>query len=336
MRYQEFPARIKKGKISPCYLFEGEEDYLKKEAVQKLKTELTPRNQDFNFQRLNATSHTGRDILEAASQLPFNNKWYLLVVEEAQKLSSKDKKMIADYLEKPVGSTCLVLIGEKFNHQSKLYNFFKKKDSIVLFYPLTEKKALSWIEDRVKKGGKTITGEAMVELYKRTGGNLFLLQSEIDKLLSFVHPEGCIKESNVIKIAGGGAQESIFDFLQALRRKNLPLALHMLGRLFLQGEKPLVVNRMLAREIRILFSLKLAGPQITPSQACPYIFKRRRRYTGFFLRKAKDYIKATKKFTIPQLLFAQQRILHTEYSIKRGREEADIAIQKTIIDILSK
>lgn len=335
MRYKDFLARIEKGNISPFYLFEGEEDYLKKEALQKLKKKLIPCNEDFNFQVLNATSHKGRDILEAASQLPFNSKWYLLVVEEAEKLSSRDERMITNYLKKSVDSTCLVLMGKKFNPRSEVYNFFKKKGGLVLFYPLKQTEALDWIKDRVKEGGKAINDEAAFELYKRTGGNLFLIQSEIDKLLSFVHPENFIKKAQVIKLAGENTQENIFDFLQAFREKNLCLTLHKLNRLFLQGEKPLMVNAMLTREVRILFSLKLAEEKLTPSRACSYIFKGRARYSGFFLKKAKSYIEAAKKFAIPQLLFAQQKILNTEYSIKRGREEAEVAIQKAVIEILS-
>jgi len=335
MRYKEFLAKLNKGKISPVYIFEGKENYLKKEAVQKLRRELVPKSEDFNFQILNATSHTAKDILGAAYQLPFNSKWNLLVVEEANKLSSRDENMIIDYLKEPVNSTCLVLLGEKFDNKSKLYNFLKRKNKVVFFYPLTEIEVINWIKDKVEGGEKTITDEAAFELYKRVGEDLFLLQNEIAKLLSFVHPESCIKQSHVIQLAGESVQENIFGFLEAFREKNLPVALRILSRLFLQGEKHLVVGSMLGREVRVLFSLKLAGPKLTPHQACSFIFKRRTGYTSFFLKKAKNYIEAAEKFTIPELLFAQRRILNMEYSIKKGREEADIAIQKAVIDILS-
>ncbi|RLE14658.1 DNA polymerase III subunit delta, partial [Candidatus Aerophobetes bacterium] len=40
MTYKKFLTQIKRKNISPFYLFEGEERYLKREALQKLKAEL--------------------------------------------------------------------------------------------------------------------------------------------------------------------------------------------------------------------------------------------------------------------------------------------------------
>ncbi|MBE0479016.1 DNA polymerase III subunit delta, partial [Candidatus Aerophobetes bacterium] len=327
MRYSEFLANLRSGKVSHFYLFVGEEDYLKKEALEKLKAKLIPEQTDFNFQPLTAPSHTGRDIVEAASQLPFNSRWSLVVVEEMDKLNAKDERMLINYLERPVESTCMVFIAGEFNFKSKLHIFFKKKNKIVFFHPLDEVELLSRIKDKAKKEGKTITHEAAWELHKRVGKNLFVLYGEIDKLVSFSHPENSIDKLHVVQLCGETVEGNIFDFLQAFRENNLSVALRILSRLFSQGEEPLKTCFMLTREIRILFSLKLAGPKLTAQQACPYIFKGRFSYTGFYLKKAKDYLGAAKNFSISQLLFAQERILNTEFSIKRGKERPDLALQ---------
>ena len=336
MTYRQFLIQIERGQISPFYLFEGEEDYLKKEALENLKLKLISNNKDFDFQRINAAFYSGREILELACQLPFDNKWQIVVVEDAEKLDSKDEEIIRDYLKKPVNSTCMVLMGKKFNPQSRFYKFFKKEDKLVLFYSLREREALNWIKDKAKKEGKSITDEAAIELYKRVGGNIFLLQSEVDKLVSFSYPQNFIEKSHVTQLAGEYVQENIFDFLQAFKQKNSSLALHLLNRFFLQGKEPLIINNMLSREVRILLFLKLAGPKITTEKACSYIFKGKRQYSSFFLRKAKEYIEATTKFTVPQLIFAQQRVLNAEFSIKKGREKPDIAIQKALLSIIEK
>ena len=336
MTYRQFLTQVERGQISPFYLFEGEEEYFKKEALENLKSKLISNNKDFDYQRMNAAFHSGREILELACQLPFDNKWQIVVVEDAEKLDSKDEEIIRDYFKKPVDSTCMVLMGKKFNFQSKLYKFFKKEDKLVLFYPLREQQAINWIKDKVKKEKKSITDEAAIELYKRIGGNIFLLQSEVNKLVSFSYPQDSIEKSHVTQLIGEYVQENIFDFLQAFKQKNSSLTLHLLNRFFLQGKEPLMINNMLSREVRILFSLKLAGPKITSEKACSYIFKGKRQYSSFLLRKAKEYIEAAKKFTVPQLIFAQRRVLNAEFSIKKGKEKPDIAIQKALISIIEK
>jgi len=335
MTYKSFLSRIRRENISSFYLFEGEEEYLKKEVLCKLKKKLISGNEDFNYRVLNASYHKGREILESAYQLPFNSKWQLLVVEEAEKLTGNDEREVMNYLKKPVDSTCMVLVGNNFNKQSNLYNFFKKNDRIVSFYPLSEVQIVEWIKEKVREGGKDIGDEAAFELYRRIGKDLFLLQGEIDKLLSFVHPHKFIEESDVAKLTGEKSQESIFDFLKAFKEKKLSRTLYILARLLSRGEEPLMVSSMLAREVRILLLLKLSRKELTPLEACSYIFKTRRKYTGFFLEKASEYINASKKFTLPQLLFAQQKMLDVELSIKSGKEKADIAIEKVVISILS-
>ena len=335
MTYRQLVAEIKKGHISPFYLFEGKEDYLKNQALLTLKEQLVAGNEDFNFQRVNATRYTAREVLELACQLPFNSTWQVLVVDEVERLTTKDEKVIKDYLKKPVPSTCMVLMGGKLDSRSALYKFCKEEGKLVHFYPLDERRAVQWLKDKAKGQGKSITDEAAFELYRRTGGDLFLLGSELDKLVSFIYPRASIQTSHVIELAGEKVQENIFDFLRAFKQKNLPLSLHILNRLFLRSEEPLIVNSMLTREVRILFSLKLAEPKMTPDRACSYIFKGKKGHSSFYLQRATEYIKATENFTIPQLLFAQQRILKTEFSIKKGREEPKIALQKTLIDILS-
>jgi len=331
MTYREFLRKIEKGKIACFYLFEGKEEYFKKEALRKLKEKIVTGGEDFNFQVLSATSCGSREILEFAFQLPFKGERQLLVVEEADKLSLKDQKSLLSYLKNPVKSTCVVFTGDGFDHRTGFYNFFGKEGKIVFFRPLNEFEMIEWIREKVEDAGKIITEDAAFELYRRIGKDLFLLEGEIEKLVAFVHPSSCIESSHVRKITGERFQEDIFDFLDIFKKKDLPFALYRLNRLFLKGEDPLGIVSMLAREIRILLFLKFF-PNINPSQACQHIFKR---HSGFLLEKTKEYIDASTKFSLPWLFFAHQKILETELSIKKGKKEPTLALQQTVIDILS-
>jgi len=257
------------------------------------------------------------------------------VVKEVEKLSPKDEERIIDYLKKPVDSTCIVFVGEGSDPRSRFYHFFKEKGKLVIFSPLREKETIAWIREKVAQEGKTISFEAALRLAQQTGGDVFSLENEVDKLILFVHPEKSIEESHVLELSGESGGEDIFTFLEAFREKNLPLTLRILNRLFLRGEDPLFIQAMLVREVRILLRLKLAGSKITSRKACEYIFKKRRIYTDFFLDKAKEYIEAAEKFTLSHLLFAQQRILTAEFLIKKGRQQGEAALRQALLDILT-
>lgn len=336
MTYRQFMREVKRGQISPVYLFEGEEAYLKRTALQALKKRIiSPENEDFNYRHINATQCTGQQILESAYQIPFNSGWQLLVVSEAENLASKDKKQIINYVENPVDTTCMVFVGEKFDGRKKFYRAFKRKGKVVTFRPLREKEATSWIREKVEREGKSISGEAIFQLYEQTGGNLFSLQNEVDKLIAFIHPQTSIKEEHVLILSGMKAQKSIFDLIGSFREQNLSSAVNLLHHLLFQGEQPLIIHTMLVREVRILLRLKLAGSEISCQQACGYIFKPRSNYTGFFLQKAKQYMEAAQRFTLEHLLFAHQRVLSAELAMKKGRENMSTAIEREIVDILT-
>lgn len=335
MTYRQFLKELERGNISPFYLFEGEENYLKREALGKLKDKIiADQYKDFNFHLINITQSTGREIVESAHQLPFNNKWQLIVVQEVENLKLDDEKIILRYLKNPLNLTCMVFVAEKIDARRRFYQFFKEKDKLVSFNPLKEKEALIWIKKRIKEEGKTISPEAALQLYHRSGGSVFLMQNEINKLICFVHPQDYIQESHIAQLCGENPQESIFSLTEAFRKRKLKSALQILNKLILHGKEPLLIHALLTREVRILLRIKLAGSKITPLQACSYIFKTKDSSNPFFLKKAREYIEAAKGFTKQQLFSAHQKMLDVEFLLKRGKK-GEITLQKVIVDILS-
>ena len=334
MTYRQFLSELERGNVGSFYLFEGKENYLKKEALNKLKDKIIPRQyEDFNLHFMNANQFTGQEIVEAAYQIPFNNKLQMIVVQEVENFSQNDEETILKYLKNPLNLTCMVFIGEKVDERRKLYKFFKEKGKIVSFNYLKETELLRWIEERVKKEGKVISPEAALQLYQRSGGSIFLLENEINKLICFVHPQEKIDESHIAKICGESPEESIFSLTEAFRKKESKSALYILNKLLLQGKEPLLILSLLKREVRILLRIKLAESKITPLEACRYIFKTKNNYRPFFLKKAKEYIEAAKNFTQHDLLIAHQKMLEVEFLLKRGKK-GEVLLPRLLMDII--
>ncbi|GAH46033.1 unnamed protein product, partial [marine sediment metagenome] len=71
MKYQQFLRELEAGRTAPAYLFEGEEDYLKEEALKKLKERIIlPDYEDFNYEKLSALDVPATQIIESVSTLP--------------------------------------------------------------------------------------------------------------------------------------------------------------------------------------------------------------------------------------------------------------------------
>lgn len=336
MKYKEFISELEQGKIAQAYLFEGKENYLKEEALGKLKEKIIlPQYINFNYEIFSGKDSSSTEIMESLWTLPFNGKYRLIVVKEADKLKEKDKEFLRKYLDNPVNTSCLVCIGEKFDKRKKFYRAFLKKGKVISFYPLWNNEVIEWIKRKVEKEGKKISPRAILYLKDKIGSDLYLLSREIEKLVIFIHPETTIKEEDIQEIASEGKGKGVFDLTRAFREKNLMLSLSILSELLERGEDPLGIHSLLTREVRILLRIKAKGGNLSPQEVFPFIFSRGY-YSNFYTDIVSEYIRASKNFSIPELIKNYEYLVEAEFSIKRGREEAKSSVEKLILRLLSR
>lgn len=335
MKYKEFVSELEQGKIAQAYLFEGKENYLKKEALGKLKEKIIPPQYiNFNYEIFSGKDSSFTEIIESLLTLPFNNRHRLIVVKEADKLKEKDKESLRKYLDNAVNTSCLVCIGEEFDKRKKFYRAFLKKGKVISFYSLWNNEVIEWIKGKVEKEGKKISPRAILYLKDKIGNDLYSLSKEIEKLVIFVHPETTIKEEHIQEIAREGKGKGIFDLTRAFREKNLVLSLSILSELLERGEDALAIHSLLSREVRILLRIKAKRGNISPREAFPFIFSRGY-YSNFYVNIVSEYIRDSKNFNIPELIRNYEYLVEAEFSIKRGKEEAKSAMEKLILKLLS-
>lgn len=335
MKYREFITALEGGRTASAYLFEGEDDYLKKEALKRLKKKIIlPGYEDFNYEKFSGTKSSAGQIIESLSTLPLNGKWRMVVVEELDKLSEKNQKLIAEYLDNPVKTTCLVGVGGKIDKRKKLYKEFLKKGKIVSFYSLYEGEVVDWVKRRVEGENKRIGPPALFYLKERVGSNRRDLSNTVEKLLLYIHPRNVIEKEDVEEILGEDAGGGVFDLTKAIRESNLAEALSILVKLLERGEIPLRIHSLITREMRILLRIKEKGERVSSQEACTIIFGARKYYAPFYTGIAADYIKAVRKFDFSDLIASYQYLVETEASIKTGKEEPAFAIERMILHIL--
>ena len=335
MKYREFMVELEGGNVALAYLFEGEEDYQKKEALERLKKKIiSPDYEDFNYERFSAESSSVGQIIESLSTLPLKGKWRMIVVEEVDKLSEKNQKIIAEYLDNPVKTTCLVCIGGKIDKRKKLYKDFLKKGKIVSFYSLYDGEIIDWVKKRVEEENKRISPPALFCIKEGVGSNRRDLNNTIEKLLLYIHPRKAIEKEDVEEVLGEGAGGGVFDLTKAIRERNLAGAMSILAKLLERGEIPLRIHSLITREMRILLRIKEKEGKISSQEACTIIFGPRGYYSPFYTGIAADYIRAVRKLDFSDLITSYQYLVETEASIKTGREEPDLAIERMILHLL--
>ncbi|MCK4419509.1 DNA polymerase III subunit delta, partial [Candidatus Aerophobetes bacterium] len=274
MKYKQFITELERGEVASVYLFEGEEDYLKEEALKKLKKSvISPEYEDFNYERLSGANISAGRIIESANTFPLQAKRRLVVVEEIDKLSDEDQRALSRYLDSPAGTTCLVCTAEKLDKRKRLYKTFLEKGKVVSFYPLWEGEVIAWIKGKIEKERKRISPPALLYFKDRVGNDLREVNNEIEKLVLYTHPKQVIEKKDVEEAVGEGKGMGIFDLTKAVREKALSQVLFILSGLLEKGEEPLRIHSLITREMRILLRIKEKEEKISSREACSIIFR---------------------------------------------------------------
>lgn len=108
------------------------------------------------------------------------------------------------------------------------------------------------VRDTARAFGKRLLPEAHELVVRRAGTDSALLAAELEKLFLYVGERPVINEEDVRLVFRDMAESWIFDFTGALATRQLARALPLLRGLLAQGEPPLRLLAMIAREVRML------------------------------------------------------------------------------------
>lgn len=320
--YQEFIRRVERQKIEPVYFFIGEENYLKEQALDKFKKILfSPEVEIFNYDLLRGDEIEGPNLLDRLQTLPFMAARRLFVIREIEELSIPSQELLISYLEKPLVSTCLVLLADKIDLRKKFFAFLTEKVTQVNFNLLNRPRLISWIENYFRQQGKEIAPEVAHNLWELVGNNLAILSQEIEKIVTYTGEKKFLKWEDVEAVVTGVKLTNIFDLVEAVGKKEKDKALFFLSRLFQTGEDPLTIVGMLARQWRLIWEAK----QVSTTKG----------KTSFGWNRDWDsqFKEQSQHFTIPELMRGFRLLLNYDVYLKSSGTQPRLALEQLIINL---
>ncbi len=273
-----------KPELQPIYLFFGEEDQMKEEAINALvKHIIDPDFADFDLEKLHANDAGADAILAAVGQVPFGSERRLIVVRGMEQWRERGKQAEAEKLAEGIGrlssTSCLVLVASAEEDEDKrktgvtvkLDNAVKKAGAMVACRGIKGEGLVAWVTDRVKREGKRISPDATEQLVQAVGTEMRLLEQEILKLVSFVGEKETITPHDVGIVVASSPEDVMFAVIDAITRRQTDRALTLLGELHRYDPKPQGVAAkllaLLARQYRMLWQAKfLAEKRVNPRE----------------------------------------------------------------------
>jgi DNA polymerase-3 subunit delta len=317
-----FPA-LKKGNLLPIYYFFGEDYYLLQSALKAVENAVAPfLTSDFDKETFYGDSSTLGEVLDFASAFPFGSEKKMVVVKQFEKV--KDKKPLKNYTASPVDFTVLVIIhdGSISNLDLEPYKSLKQQNFLFESKELKGKNLLGWLVRHIEENGKTISEENAQMLIDISGENRSMLESQVEKIITFINEENEITFNHVRTLSTYLKQHTIFDLQNAIGKKEKNKSIEIAFNLLDNGAEPVFIVAMLTRYFTGVSRVgEMTKINIPLPQAA--------RIVGTHQFFYKDYQQARKLYSDDDLANAFRALLNADLSIKTTSSD-----NKNIITVL--
>jgi len=248
-------AEIEKSPSHPGYYFFGDDEYLKREFIGKVKScIIEPSFSDFNFDEIWAGDiKDTRDFFDSLLALPVMLGGRLVVLREAERARAK----FADALLKfdiPRGNFLIVESTPK-RKTTSLHRGLAKKLLPYNCSVQNDREMLSWVGSLAEKYNLDLQQRTSKYLIERAGVNLDTLDAELSKL-SLVCESGKPSTKDIDRLTAFSRSSSIFQFTDSFSSRDFGTALDISQRLFDFGESGTVMIALLKNELFSLLILK--------------------------------------------------------------------------------
>lgn len=252
MKPYELKKAIQQNGVAPIYIFLGEEDYLRDQALEIIHAAIGSFYSDVLF----GDETNASEILSYVQEVPMFSSHRLVIVKWAEKLSVREGETLVRYFLAPSNSTTLVIAASKLDGRLKWVKTAKNLAVLIDCEPLYENHLSGWIRSEAASLGIQLSPEAVVLLKDLGEQGLYGIRQELDKLASYVSPPRQIGPQDVEAVCGCEASVSVFDLAGAISRKNHGLALSIVAKNLEVGEAPLRILGALIWQYRRLYGAK--------------------------------------------------------------------------------
>ncbi len=318
--------------MRPLYVLVGDEPFLLHEAFEALRIAVGE-GSDIGLQSYSAREAKAEDVLMTLRTVPMLGGRPAVLLREGDLLGKESRRDLTDaltaYMEKPVESATLIIMGEKLDGRTRLMQLAAKQGAIVECKKMFDDKVPSWIALQVRKRGVQMSHEAARFLADLIGNDLGQIVGALDRIQLFIGERKMIELTDVEQAVAETHQRDIFDLTDAVGRRELATAMAWLQNLLAQGQPPPLILHMLARHFRILIKAREAMERMKDRGEIA-------RYLGvspFFLD---GILKQARNFARSELR-ASFRVLSTcDRELKSSRLPRERILERAIVALTQK
>lgn len=259
--YRELKRDLEQGTLGNLYLFHGEETYLRDHYLGKMKDVLlTGGLDDFNYHTLPAKDFTFSRLQELIEAMPMMSERTFVVVTDYD-IYKGNREAMADLLSDLPDYICLVFVYDvveyKPDGRAKLTKLIQERGKVVDFARQEQGDLTDWIARRFRALGHDISTEDARYLIFLCGDLMTGLISEIGKIGAYAR-EKRVTRQDIDAVATPQLDAVVFQLTDAIAAGNFDKGFSVLGDLLHMQEAPIMILSVLGKQLRQLYSARLA------------------------------------------------------------------------------
>ncbi len=335
------------------YILHGDNEFEISERVADFKQKIGDESmRDLNITTLDGRKTTLSEVQHAADAIPFLADKRLVIIDglltrlasrkardgaevvpsgAAHSSAAKDfLNGLIDYVPHLPDTTRLVFVEfQPLNPKHQLIKLAEqqKGKTVIECKQPAAAELPRWINERAKKRGGSIEPAAVQRLAALIGGDLRRLDSEINKLITYVNAQRSITEKDVNLLVVDASTSSVFDLVDVLGKRDGKRAAHELHHLLDQGENPLGLLAMIVRQYRLLILVK----ELQPRNLSPDAIAKELGQHPFVIRKLNEQARSYRD--LAQLEAIYRRLLDIETEIKTGQTSDVLALDLLVAGV---
>lgn len=298
----------------------GEDTYRSKKKLDEIRAKFL-RDIDpsgLNLQAIDGAKVELGDIRAAAFATPFLAKRRMVILTDAiGEAGKKEAEPLAEILGSVPEDTILVVrerAGAADLDGSPAFEKLKDGKFYPEFKPLGPKELQAWIAAEAKERGVEFEKDALVAYLPLAGTDAWKISGELDALAATARAAGTgrIAAADVRSLAHLQAEQSVFDFLDAVGTRRADLALRLFEALLEQGETEVALLSRMQSHVR---GLLVASDLAASGQATK---ERLARELGVHPFAAAKLVSQSRYFKTPELERLFVWLIDADERLKKG------------------
>ena len=329
MERKALEKMISAGKIQGVYLFEGPDENLKKDMLQKMTAALFQDGMaDFNSAVLEGSSP--EEIMMACDTLPMiSEKRLVTVMDDPSLVGGREvSKELLSYIRQ-IPDTCVLVFycHGKVDNRRQMVKAISQCGQMVSFRAMEGRELTDWICDSFRELGYACSGDAAEALVFTSGSDSMLLKQEIAKLAGDAGDRKQILPEDIRNIATRSQEYRTWEMTDAVVSGRTEKAFHILSDMLNAGESEFMIIYILGSQYRDLMKLSMLRAEGKKPQEMAAI-------TGMRDFVIRERMKHLNRYTEAQLRQCISLCLETDYRLKSGQMAQNGCVENLLFGLI--